>query len=133
MPDKAASTAPYFTPAFREAGVKAALAVPSAFTVVTTLVPVRSVRPKTLATAVLVWFTVAALIEPAGLLAPAKTAPALLAAKVVSALIFKVTVPPADTPTAIKLAFRSLVSPVASSLKSLPRLLSSNFAMTTPV
>ena len=113
--------------------MKAALAVPSAFTVVTTLVPVRSVRPKTLATAVLVWFTVAALIEPAGLLAPAKTAPALLAAKVVSALIFKVTVPPADTPTAIKLAFRSLVSPVASSLKSLPRLLSSNFAMTTPV
>ena len=91
MPDKAASTAPYFTPAFRELGVKAALAVPSAFTVVTTLVPVKSVRPKTLDTAMLIWSTVAALIEPAGLLAPANTAPALLAAKVVRGLIFKVT------------------------------------------
>ena len=86
-PDKAASTAPYFSAALNDCGVKSALAEPVISTVVTTALPMRSVRPKALATAAFVWVTTSAVMT--AVLAPANTAPAFLAARVVSTLRFK--------------------------------------------
>ena len=87
-PDKAASTAPYFSAALSDCGVKSALADPVVSTVVTTAsLPMRSVRPKALATAAFVWVTTSGVM--AAVLAPANTAPAFMAARVVSTLRFK--------------------------------------------
>ena len=86
-PDKAASTAPYFSAALSACGVKLVLAAPEISTVVTMAVPVRSVRPKALATAAFVWVTTSAVMT--AVLAPACTAPAFMAARVVSTLRFK--------------------------------------------
>ena len=83
------------------------------FTVVTMVVPVRSVKPKALATASLVWTTTSLVIVAT--LAPSYTAPVLAAATVVSALMLRTVVPVPATPTAIRLEPSTMAEPVASS------------------
>ena len=116
-PDKAARTAPYFSPGLSASGVKLAFAPPVASTVVTMVVPVRSLRPKALATAALVCVTTSAVITLG--VAPgtaSNTAPALVAAMVVRGLMLRLTVPVLATPTAINWAVMSRAWPLASSM-----------------
>ena len=106
-PDRAASTAPYFSPLERPS---AALKLP--LLVATTVVPVRSARPNAAATAALALVTDVAL---AMLPLPSAARPAFCAAMAVSGLMLTAMVPPGTTAVAIRLALRSLVRPVASS------------------
>jgi hypothetical protein len=76
--------------------------------------PVRSARPKALATASLAWVTMESVSVPG--VAPANTAPAFSAAAVVNGLMFRVAVSPVATPAAIRLALTLRACPLTGSM-----------------